>query len=149
MTTNQHRLEAMTRKLREEGYKITPQRLAILEVLSASVGHPTVEKIYEKVRASFPTTSLATVYKNVTLLKELGEVLELGFSDDRNRYDGNKPDPHPHIVCKKCKKIINPDIKKLKDISEILAKETGFIIINHRLDFIGICPDCQKNMAET
>ena len=137
----------MTRKLREEGYKITPQRLAILEVLSVSEGHPTVEKVYEKVRAKFPTTSLATVYKNVTILRDLGEVLELGFSNDSNRYDGNKPYPHPHIVCKKCKKIIDPYIEKLKDISEELTRETGFQIINHRLDFIGICPACQKKRA--
>jgi len=148
MTANHLRLEQMTRKLREEGYKITPQRLAILEVLSVSVGHPTVEKIYEKVRVNFPTTSLATVYKNISILKDMGEVLELGFSDDNNRYDGNKPYPHPHLVCKKCKKIIDPDIEKLKDISEVLARETGFKIINQRLDFIGICPDCQQNMTE-
>ena len=148
MTANHQRLEQMTRKLREQGYKITPQRIAILEVLSVSEGHPTVEKVYEKVRANFPTTSLATVYKNITILKDLGEVLELGFSDDSNRYDGNKPYPHPHIVCKKCKRIIDPDIEKLKDISEVLSRETGFKIINHRLDFIGICPDCQKNPAE-
>jgi Fur family peroxide stress response transcriptional regulator len=148
MTANQQRLAQMTRKLREEGYKITPQRIAILKVLSISEEHPTVEKVYEKVKDNFPTTSLATVYKNISILKELGEVLELGFSDDSNRYDGNKPYPHPHIVCKKCKRIIDPDIEKLKDISEVLSKETGFKIINHRLDFIGICPDCQKNMAE-
>jgi Fur family peroxide stress response transcriptional regulator len=148
MTANQDRLTEMTRKLREEGYKITPQRLAILEVMAMSEGHPTVEKVYEKVRANFPTTSLATIYKNISILKELGEVLELGFSDDSNRYDGNKPYPHPHIVCKKCKRIIDPEIDKLKDISEDLARETGFKIINHRLDFIGICPDCQKNLTE-
>lgn len=147
MTTNHNRLEEMTRKLRDEGYKITPQRLAILEVLSISEGHLTVEKVYEKVRFNFPTTSLATVYKNVTILKDLGQVLELGFSDDRNRYDGNKPYPHPHLICKKCKKIIDPDIEKLKDISEDLTRQTGFQIINHRLDFIGICPDCQKNKS--
>jgi len=148
MIINQQRLQQMTRKLREQGYKITPQRLAILEVLSTSKGHPTVEKIYEKVRNNFPTTSLATVYKNISILKDLDEVLELGFSDDSNRYDGNKPYPHPHIVCKQCKRIIDPDIEKLNDISEVLSRETGFKIINHRLDFIGICPDCQKNQAE-
>lgn len=137
----------MIRKLRAQGYKITPQRLAILEVLSVSQGHPTVENVYEKVRTNFPTTSPATVYKNIAILKDLGEVLELGFSDDRNRYDGNKPYPHPHIVCKKCKKIIDPDIEELKDISEVLARETGFQIINHRLDFIGICPDCRKKQS--
>ena len=56
----------------------------------------------EKVKKVFPTTSLATVYKTVALLKELNEVLELGFPEGSNRYDGNKPYPHPHLICTKC-----------------------------------------------
>ena len=83
------RLEKMIQKLREHDHRITPQRLAILNVLAASEGHPSVEQIYARVKTDFPTTSLATVYKNVSLMKSLGEVLELGFSDDSNRYDGN------------------------------------------------------------
>ena len=59
---------------------------------------------------NLPTTSLATVYKTVALIKELGEVLELAFGDGSNRYDGNKPYPHPHVVCIKCKTIIDPDL---------------------------------------
>lgn len=91
----------------------------------------------------FPTTSLATVYKNVAVLKELGEVLELGFSNDSNRYDGNRPEPHPHLICTKCKKIVDPDLASLEDVTLELKQETGFEIVNHRLDFFGICPECQ------
>jgi Fur family peroxide stress response transcriptional regulator len=137
------RLEKMIQKLREHDHRITPQRLAILNVLAASEGHPSVEQIYARVKTDFPTTSLATVYKNVSLMKSLGEVLELGFSDDSNRYDGNKPYPHPHLVCTHCKKIIDPDLSLLQDLTQELVQETGFRILNHRMDFFGICPECQ------
>lgn len=138
------RLEEMVDKLREHSHRITPQRLAILKVLAASEGHPSVEKIYARVKTDFPTTSLATIYKNVALMKSLGEVLELGFSDDSNRYDGNKPYPHPHLVCTGCKKIIDPEISMLQDLTQELIQETGFRILNHRMDFFGICPECQN-----
>jgi Fur family peroxide stress response transcriptional regulator len=133
----------MIQKLRAQDHRITPQRLAILRVLADSEGHPSVEQIYARVKTDFPTTSLATVYKNVSLMKSLGEVLELGFSDDSNRYDGNKPYPHPHLVCTDCKKIIDPDLSMLQDLTQELVQETGFQILNHRMDFFGICPECQ------
>ena len=144
MIEPKNRLESMLKKLREHQFRITPQRISILKVLVSSIEHPTVERIYEQVKADFPTTSLATVYKTVTLLKELNEVLELGFPEGSNRYDGNKPYPHPHVICIKCKKIVDPDLSGLADMTSELKKETGFKIINHRLDFFGICPSCQK-----
>jgi Fur family peroxide stress response transcriptional regulator len=143
MADTKTRLDTMVQKLREQEYRITPQRLAVLKILAASKGHPSVEKIYDQVKVDFPTTSLATVYKTVALAKALGEVLELGFSDGSNRYDGNKPYPHPHVVCIKCKKIIDPDLSGLQDMTQKLIQETGFQIVNHRLDFFGVCPDCQ------
>lgn len=136
----------MLKKLSERRFRITPQRIAVLKILASSDGHPSVEKIYEKVRADFPTTSLATVYKTVTLLKELGEVLELGFPEGGNRYDGNKPYPHAHLICIKCKKILDPDLATLEDVTKELVSDTGFDIVSHRLDFFGVCPEC-KNKA--
>jgi Fur family peroxide stress response transcriptional regulator len=144
MSEPKFRLESMLKKLRERQFRITPQRIVILKVLASSSEHPTVERIYEQVKSDFPTTSLATVYKTVTLLKELNEVLELGFPEGSNRYDGNKPYPHPHVICLKCKKIVDPDLSGLADMTHEIKKETGFKIINHRLDFFGICPSCQK-----
>jgi Fur family peroxide stress response transcriptional regulator len=141
------RLNQMLSKLKEHDFRLTPQRLAVLKVLAVSEGHPTVERIYETVRAEFPTTSIATIYKTVNLLKELNEVLELGFPDGSNRYDGNKPYPHPHLICTKCKRIIDPNLGSLKDLTKEVIKETGFQILNHRVDFFGTCRDCQSHKA--
>lgn len=137
------RLNEMIAKLKEEGCRLTPQRLAVVKILAASQEHLSVEKIYGRVKADFPSTSLATIYKTVTLLRKVGEVMELGFVDDSNRYDGIRPYPHPHLICTKCKKIVDPDIPTLSDLPQELAEKTGYSIVNHRLDFFGICPQCQ------
>ncbi len=139
---NKNRFETIIRKLRDNGHKITPQRLAIVDILAKSEGHPSVEHIYVQIKKDFPTMSLATVYKNVLLIKSLGEVLELGFPDGSNRYDGNKPTPHPHVICIKCKKIVDPDLDSLDELNKEVELETRFKILNHRLDFFGICSNC-------
>jgi len=144
MPASQHRLKDMVRTLRTHDYKITPQRLAILTVLSESDDHPSIESIYERVKGNFPTTSRATVYKNISILKTLNEVLELGFGDDRNRYDGRAPYPHSHLICTVCRKIIDPDLSGIQDMTTELTENTGFNIVDFRLDFYGVCPDCQK-----
>ena len=143
MIESKKRFEIIIQKLRDEGHKITPQRMAIVKILSKSENHPSVEDIYDQIKEDFPTMSLATVYRNIVLIKSLGEVLELGFPDGSNRYDGNKPYPHPHVVCIQCKKIVDPDLDSLDNMTEEVAKETEFKILNHRLDFFGICKRCQ------
>jgi Fur family peroxide stress response transcriptional regulator len=146
-TTIDQRFKQMLTKLKEHQFRLTPQRLAVLKVLAVSEGHPTVERIHAAVRAEFPTTSIATVYKTINLLKQLDEVLELGFPDGSNRYDGNKPYPHPHVICTRCQKIIDLNLDRLKDLTKELIKETGFQIVNHRVDFFGTCRDCQSRKA--
>ena len=145
MAEQKKRSEIIIQKLRDHGHKITPQRLAIVEILAKSQGHPSVEDIHDQIKTNFPTMSLATVYRNIVLIKSLGEVLELGFPDGSNRYDGNRPYPHPHVICIECKKIVDPDLDSLDEMKEEVASETNFKILNHRLDFFGICSNC---MAE-
>jgi len=140
----QARVEQMLSKLRANGFRVTPQRLAVLQVLAASENHPTVEIIYEQVRQRFPTMSLATVYKSVALLKEIHEVLELGFADRSSRYDGHKPYPHPHLICTRCGRIQDPELSSLEDLTREAVDQTGFEIFTHRLDFFGLCRDCRR-----
>jgi len=142
MSPQEARFETIVQKLRDHGYKLTPQRLAIVKILARSDGHPSVETIHERVRSDFPTMSLATVYRNILLIKSLGEVLELGFPDGSNRYDGHRPYPHPHVICVKCKKILDPDLDSLDEMKKEVARATRFRILNHRLDFFGICSEC-------
>ena len=142
MVDPKKRFETIVQKLRDNGHRITPQRLAIVNMLAKSEGHPSVETIHGQIKKDFPTMSLATVYKNILLIKSLGEVLELGFPDGSNRYDGNKPNPHPHVICIKCKTIVDPDLDDLDAMKKAVASVTKFKILNHRLDFFGICSNC-------
>ncbi|OQX20131.1 MAG: transcriptional repressor [Desulfobulbaceae bacterium A2] len=144
MDTGKKRLEHVLEKLRARGYRITPQRLAVVKILAVSEGHPSVEDIYEQVRLHFPTTSLATVYKTIAVVKELGEVLELEFSSEHNRYDGRHPFPHPHLICLRCRRIVDPELNGLEQLTDELCAGSGYQIVRHRLDFFGICLECQK-----
>jgi Fur family transcriptional regulator, peroxide stress response regulator len=137
-----HRYNQIVLKLRENNHKLTPQRLAVVKILVQNESHPNIETIFDQLQKDFPTMSLATVYRNVMLLKSLGEVLEISFPDGSNRYDGKKPYPHPHVICVQCKNIIDPDLNTLQDLTEEVNRITGFKILTHRLDFFGVCSDC-------
>lgn len=141
------RLEQMITRLKERQCRLTPQRMAVLKILVGSE-HPSVEQIYEQVHRDFPTTSIATVYKTVALLRELGEVLELGFPDGCNRYDGSKPFPHPHVICTGCRAVMDPDLPRVQDLTRQVSAETGFRITTHRLDFFGLCPACLEKESQ-
>jgi Fur family peroxide stress response transcriptional regulator len=130
--------------LRESGHRLTPQRLKILRILAESAGHPSVEDIYNALILDMPMLSQATVYKTVALMKDLGQVLELEFANAHNRYDGNIPEPHPHLICGRCGSIIDLEDLPLEDLREEVSTETGYIITGHRLEVFGICPECQR-----
>ncbi len=138
------RFEELLAKLRAQEYRITPQRIALLRLLAASDRHPRAAELHEQLREQFPTISLATVYKTLNLLKGLGEVQELSFCNDDKRYDGHDPSPHPHLVCVRCHKIIDLDAADLDGLEQDVARAWDFRILSHRLDFFGICSECQR-----
>ncbi len=143
MVDPEKRLEQLVGRLRECGCRITPQRLAILRILTSNENHPSVEDIYAQLRIQFPTTSLATVYKMIAMLKEMNEVLELEFRDRSNRYDGNRPYPHTHLVCLRCGAIQDPEQSELENLPRQIALRAGYQLVSHRFDVYGICPACQ------
>jgi len=145
MVDPQTRFEELVAKLREREHRLTPQRIALLRLLAASDGHPSASQLYEQIKDQFPTTSLATVYKTLDVLKEMGEVLELGFSGDDNRYDGKNPYPHPHLICVRCQKILDPAVSLPQGLVQEVARSSGYQIVGHRLDFYGLCPDCRDS----
>jgi Fur family peroxide stress response transcriptional regulator len=148
MTESNHRFENLLARFREQEYRITPQRRALLKLLSVSEEHPSAAEIHEQLHERFPTMSLATVYKTLNLLKEMGEVLELGFGEDENRYDGKDPYPHPHLICVRCHKIIDQDMPEFDALAQKVATNSGFRMTSHRLDVFGICPACQCRELE-
>lgn len=138
------RYAAMAAKLKSSGLKSTPQRLAIIRVLAESKEHPSADDICVQLRKDFPGISPATVYRNIMLIKSLGEAYEIALAGAGSRYDGRKPYPHPHIVCLACGKIIDPELGSLRDMTREITDESGFEILTYRLDFFGKCPACRK-----
>lgn len=150
MPNSEKRFQTLVAKLRGRGCRLTPQRVAILRILAVSEGHPSVEQIYERIHADFPTTSMATVYKTVALLKEMGEVLELGFADGSSRYDGRRPESHPHLICTQCGEIQDLHVPDLDEVvAQVTAQVTqrfNYDLHSHRLDLYGICQKCQAGL---
>src|SRR5205823_14431427 len=136
------RMEQMVEAMASRGHRVTPQRLAILEILAKSEGHPTANQVLRRVQRRFPMVGKATVYNTIQLLKDLGQVLELEFRDAANRYDGNVPEPHPHLVCTRCGRIDEATQPTLHETAERVANEVGYQILSHRVDVYGVCPSC-------
>jgi len=137
------RFDELITLLQERDFRLTPQRVELVRLISASEGHPSAAELYDQIRPQFPTMSLATVYKTLDLLKELGEILEINLRDD-SHYDGNKPYPHPHLICVKCNKIMDGELDAaVNTIVQEVESNFGFRIVKHQLDFYGLCPDCQ------
>ena len=140
---SQARYEELLKRLRQRDYRLTPQRISLVRLLAESEGHPSAAQLYDQLKAQHPTMSLATVYKTLNLLKDLDEVLELGFWDDDGRYDGKRPYPHPHLICVRCRKISDPEVEMAEELAQQVAQLSGYKVVSHRLDFYGLCPACQ------
>ncbi len=119
------------------------QRDAILRVLMGTTSHPTAEWIYEQVKKEIPNISLGTVYRNLRLMKQQGEILELEQSGTFGRFDGNASN-HYHFRCEGCGRVFDVDEPVVSEIDERIARKTGFKVSYHRLEFCGICRDCQE-----
>jgi Fur family transcriptional regulator, peroxide stress response regulator len=140
---HQERFETLLEKLRARGSRITSHRLAMLDLLAVSEGHPSAAQIFNTLRLQFPTISLATVYKTLAVLKEEGEVLEINLPLEA-RYDGNKPYSHPHLICTSCGNIIDGDeLSGFSNASKEILGHYGFEVAQSQIVFYGKCRDCR------
>src|SRR4051794_19595663 len=147
MATDTQRYTALAAALARKGLRLTPQREAVLRVLAATEEHPSVEQLYADARRLCSSTSRATVYNTLTMLKHLGEVVELEFTGSGNRYDARTPEPHPHLICIRCGRIDDFDPADLRVALATAAAASGYRVTGRRLDFYGECPTCQGDHA--
>ncbi len=121
--------------------KHSRQREALIEILQSTDTHPTAEWVYDKMREKFPNVSLATVYRNLKHMIEMGIAREL-YTDNSSRFDANMTE-HYHFVCRKCSKLI--DIFPKEENSEIgKIKDMGFKVEKYDLSVYGLCTDCKE-----
>ena len=133
----------MARALQANGYKLTSQRLAVLEVLHSGEAHLTPAKVYERGKVILPRLGLATVYRTLDLLAELGFLHRPRMGDSAVSYSTCVTGHHGHLVCFQCNLIIELPECHASGAIQTLVERTGFRIDSHLLEFIGLCPNCQ------
>ena len=124
----------------------TIQRALVLEAVRSLRNHPTSADVYEAVRQRHPRISRATVYRNLALLAERGEVLRVELPNGADRYDLVNV-PHYHAKCRVCGRVFDVDMPYRADIADEVADSHGFAIEGHQITFTGLCPDCQSAQA--
>jgi Fur family ferric uptake transcriptional regulator len=122
---------------------MTRQRKVILEELRKVDTHPTADEIYEMVRKRLPRISLGTIYRNLEILSENGKIQKLERGCTLKRFDGIA-DNHYHLRCIHCDRVVDAPVNIDVAVNHDLKNATGFKITGHRLELIGICPDCLK-----
>ena len=128
---------------KSNNYRMTRQREVILEEIRRAKVHPSADEVYDMVRKRLPRISLGTVYRNLEILSELGEIQKLELGGDLKRFDWN-PIQHYHIRCMSCGSVDDAPIAPLNTIEDDLYGATVYTIIGHRLVFEGLCPECTK-----
>jgi Fur family transcriptional regulator, ferric uptake regulator len=128
--------------------RMTRQRRVILEELRKTKSHPTADELHRMVRQRLPRVSLGTVYRNLEVLSEFGSIMRLDLAGRQRRFDGNAT-PHYHVRCVECGRVDDAMSPPQTQLEQSLTDTTGYRIIGHRLEFIGICPGCQKGPQGT
>ena len=128
--------------------RMTRQRQVILETLQEHNIHPTADEVYELVRKKLPRISWGTVYRNLEVLSELGKILKLELAGSQKRFDGYAEN-HYHIRCMRCDRVDDAPCGMIPDLEDRIVNESGYKVMGHRLEFVGLCADCQQHITHT
>jgi len=135
----------ITSILRQRGYRLTPQRRAVLKIIALSHDHLTPAAIYGKVCREHPGIGLVTVYRTLEILAKLGLICEVHAGGSCRSYLMRRPSGHHHhLICSECGRVVDFADCDLSEVEQRLSQETGFKMEGHLLEFLGCCPDCQK-----
>lgn len=122
--------------------KYSRQRESIKNFLMTRKDHPTADVIYTNVRKEYPNISLGTVYRNLSLLSERGEIMKISTGDGPDHFDGN-PLPHYHFICKKCGSVIDMELENMDQLDEAAGANFSGVIEGHVTFFYGSCEECK------
>lgn len=139
-------MKKVTEVLRDNGFKVTPQRLAVYQVLSETREHPNAEMLFDKLQPQYPMMSLATVYKTIEIFSQLNLIKILNTGEDSFRYDADVSE-HGHIKCGRCNVVKDVLDIDLTSITNEVQEKTGYTIDSKQVYFFGTCPECRKKEA--
>ena len=132
------------RRLRASGKRITPQRKLVLNILDQANGHLDATEIYERGRRRDARLSLSTVYRTLSMLKEIGLVRELHLDDEHHHYELDDRDGHSHLVCLQCGRVIEVDSSAFVTAAKTVGAMHRFEIEGAQVELSGTCADCRK-----
>lgn len=134
--------------LRQVGLRLTPQRIAICNLLAETDAHPTAAMIYESIRSLYPSLSLTTVYNTLEALVKVGAINVLGHAgDDTVHYDGDTR-PHVNLACIACHKIVDIPSPQAASINQEISAASGYKLLGARVMYYGLCPTCQLSQSQ-
>lgn len=128
---------------KERNLRMTRQRQGILEELRNTDTHPSADELFGRVRRQMPRISLGTVYRNLEILSELGEIQTIEMAGSLKRFDGVAKN-HYHIRCVTCDRLIDAPLEVSQSLENAVQTQTDFHILGHKVEFTGICPDCRR-----
>ena len=128
---------------KERNLRMTRQRQGILEELRKSNTHPSADELFGRVRKHMPRISLGTVYRNLEILSELGEIQTIQMAGSLKRFDG-VAENHYHIRCVNCDRLIDAPVDVSQTLENAVQVHTDFRILGHKVEFTGICPKCRR-----
>jgi len=129
---------------REAGRRLTAQRCLILDVLRESDDHLDAEAVHDVARRTAPDISLATVYRTLTLLEELGLVEEHRLGEGHSHYEAVQDEPHYHFTCRRCGRVLEFDTPLVSRVARELGEREGVRVTKAHLHLMGYCEDCQE-----
>ena len=128
----------------KKGYRLTPQRMMVVEALHSKESHISAEEIFEQLKAKYPYANISTVYRTLELLKELGLAAEIDIGDGLLRYHAIENGRHHHLVCNKCGKMIELSESEFFPLEKSIMKNQGFKADLTHLAIFGLCSSCQE-----
>ena len=132
--------------LRQYGYKLTPQRRVVIKAITSTWEHLTATSIYQKMYQDQPNIGLVTIYRTLEILTRLKLLCHLHAGDNRRSYTISAPGHHHHLICSNCDKVVDFPSCELEKAQQNLSRRTGFRIDDHRLEFVGLCQACRKDI---
>ncbi len=134
--------------LRDEGYRLTPQRMMILDIIYATQGHATAEEIHQRVRQQYPFVDISTVYRTLNLLKKLRLISETDLGGGSVRYERLERGRHHHLVCRQCGASFPLEHSLLAPLEQRLLRKYGFAADLDHFAIFGLCQECRSQATE-
>jgi Fur family ferric uptake transcriptional regulator len=136
--------EELAARLREQGYRLTPQRQLVLAAVE-KLGHATPDEVFAEVHAQSSAVNLSTIYRTLEVLEELGLVRHTHLSDRAPTYHSITDHEHFHLVCRNCHRVVSVDPGVVAPLAERLRAEQGFVIDVGHLAIFGVCVECETD----